>query len=340
MTHKILLTEPIHDSGLGILYEAGLQVLVSPSTETVALTELVRENDVYGIVVRTSPLEGKVLEAGSHLKIICRTGIGYNNIDLKTAERLGILITNVPDANFYPVAEYVLATILMFSRKLVEGDGALRAGRLSSPGSSLPGLVRKYRLGGNELPGRTVGIMGLGKIGRKIAMLVSGLLEMKVIAFDPFVHEAPVNVHLVQNIEELFRDADFITLNLPLSKDTENMIGAKQLAMMKPTAFLINAARGELVIDQDLADAVNSGTIAGAAVDVYRQEPPRPDHPLFSAANVLLTPHVAGSTDEAVERMSVGAAKAMADFCSGRKPDNIVNPDIWERLSRKRPTGE
>ena len=328
---KILLTEPIHDSGVKILQEVGLNVLVSSSTDPRTLTELVR-NDVYGIIVRTSPLEGRVLEVGKNLKIISRTGIGYNNIDVKMADRLNILITNVPDANFYSVAEYVLTIILMLSRKLVQGDNALREGRFSSPGSSLPGLVRKYNLGGNELPGRTVGIVGLGKIGRNIAELAGGLLNMKILAFDPFLKEAPAGVTLVQYIEEIYHEADFITLNVPLSKDTENMIGAKQLAMMKPTAFLINAARGELVVDQDLADAVNKGIIAGAAVDVYRKEPPYLDNPLFSASNVLLTPHVAGSTDEALERMSVGAAKAMADFCTGKKPANIVNPEVWNRL--------
>jgi D-3-phosphoglycerate dehydrogenase len=329
--HKIFLTEPIHDSGVNILREAGLNVLVSPSTDADTLIKFVK-SDVYGIIVRTSPLEGRVLKAGKNIKIISRTGIGYNNIDLRTAEELNILITNVPDANVYSVTEYIFTALLILSRKLVLGDRALREGKLSSPNASLPGMVRKCNLGGNELPGKTLGIIGLGKIGRNVAELANDFLKMKILAFDPYVSEAPSFLELVQDVEDIYRKADYVTLHTPLSKDTENMIGTKQLALMKPTAFLINAARGELVVDQDLADAVNQGIIAGAAVDVYRKEPPCLDNPLFSAANVLLTPHVAGSTDEALERMSVGAAKAMADFCTGKKPANIVNPEVWNRL--------
>lgn len=330
---KVLLVEPIHESGVKILRQAGLEVVVSPSIDTATLIDLVRE-DVFGIIVRTSQLEGKVLEAGKDLKIIGRHGIGYNNIDLATADRLNILVANVPDANSYSVAEYVITVIMAQSRKLIQGDAALRAGKFAQPGASLPGLVKRFNLGGNELPGRCVGVVGLGKIGLQVAELAAGLLRMVVLAYDPYRKEAPRGVKLVADIEEIYRQADFITLHTPLTKETESMINPATLAMMKPSAYLINAGRGELVDEAALANALGQGKLAGAALDVFRKEPPDLDNPLFSAPNVILTPHVAGSTDEAVERLAIGSAQAVADWFGGKKPANIVNSQVWDRLTK------
>lgn len=328
---KVLLVEPIHETGIKILQQAGLEVVVSPSVATETLMDLVKDN-IFGIIVRTSPLAGEVLAAGKHLKIIGRHGIGVNNIDLAAADKLNILVANVPDANAYSVAEYVITAVMTLSRRLVQGDAALRAGQLSQAGASLPGLVKKYQLGGNELPGRCLGIIGLGKIGMQAAGMAAGLLKMEVLAYDPYRTEAPPGVTLVKDAQEIFRQADFITLNTPLTSETENMLNAAVLGTMKPTAYLINAGRGELIDEQALADALKQGTIAGAALDVFREEPPSLSNPLFSAPNVLLTPHVAGSTEEAVERLAIGAAQAVADWFGGRKPANIVNPQVWTRI--------
>lgn len=304
--------------------------MVSPGTDTTTLLGQMTD-EIAGIIVRTSPLEGKVMEAGRNLKIISRTGIGYDKVDVPAADRLNIIITNVPSANSYSVAEYVIASILLLSRKLDKGDKALREGKLSTPGASLPGLVSKYNLGGSEAIGKSLGIIGMGKIGMLIANLANAL-QMEVIAYDPYLKEAPQGVVLVASREEIYQNADFITLNTPFTKETENMIGKTQLAQMKKTAYLINAGRGELIIDEDLADALNNEVIAGAAIDVFCQEPPSLENPLFTAKNIILTPHVAGSTREAFEGMTVGAAKAVVDFIQGKKPDNIVNPQVWERM--------
>jgi D-3-phosphoglycerate dehydrogenase len=330
---KVLLVESIHESGVKILEEAGLKAVVSPSAETAALVDLVQD-DVFGIIVRTSLLEGTVLEAGRRLKIVGRHGIGYNNIDLKTADKLNIVVTNVPDANAYSVAEYTIAAIMMLSRKLLPAFTALKEGKLSQPGASLPGLVKKFQLGGNELPHRRVGIVGLGKIGMQVAEMASAFLRMDVIAYDPYRKEAPEYVKLVTNLDEVYRNADFITLHVPLTPETENMISTAALASMKPSAYLINPARGELIDDCALADALRREVIAGAVLDVFRQEPPAITSPLFLAPNIVLTPHIAGSTDEAVERLAIGAARAVADYYLGKKPAHIVNPQVWERLSK------
>jgi D-3-phosphoglycerate dehydrogenase len=330
---KVLLTEPIHESGVKILKEAGLEIVVSPSTDTETLTKLVKE-DVFGIIVRTSKLAGEVLAAGKDLKIIGRHGIGYNNIDLAMADKCNILVANVPDANSYSVVEYVITAIMMVSRKFLLGDKALREGKLLQQGASLPGLVKKFGLGGSELPGRCLGVVGLGKIGAQVAEMASSFLHMEVLGYDPYKKEAPKGVKLVRDVQEIYRRADFITLHTPATKETENMIGSAALAEMKPTAVLINAGRGELVDEQALASALKEGKIAGAVLDVFWREPPSLSNPLFSAPNVLLTPHIAGATDDAVERLAIGSARAVADFYLGRKPANIINPQVWERLAK------
>lgn len=332
---KVLLVEPIHQSGINILEAAGLEVLVSPSTDTETLSGLVSGGDVFGMIVRTSKLEGKVLEAGKALRIIGRHGIGYNNIDLNAADKLNIVISNVPDANAYSVAEYVIATVLLLSRKLIQGDGALRAGKMAQPGASLPGLVKKFNLGGNELPKRTLGIVGLGKIGIHVANMAGVLLGMNILGYDPYQKAPNLAFEKVDDVREVFRRADFVTLHTPATSETENMVNADMLNLMKPGAYLINAARGELIDEKALSDALAAGKIAGAVLDVFREEPPSLSNPLFAAPNLLLTPHVAGATDEAVERLSIGAAQAVADLFLGKKPANIVNPHVWDRIINK-----
>jgi len=331
---KVLLVEAIHESGMKILRNAGLEIVISPSTDAETLIKLLQD-DVFGMIVRASKLDGSVLAAAKTLKIVGRHGAGYNNIDVDAATHLNVLVTNVPGANTYSVAEYVISAILVMSRKLMQGDAALRSGKLSQPGKSLPGLVKEYDLGGNELPGRCLGIIGFGKIGRKTAEMAVGLLQMKVIAFDPYVKEAPFGVRLVTDVKDIYREADFVTLHTVANKETENMLGTAELELMKPTAILINAGRGELVDELALAIALKQGKIAGAALDVFKDEPPQISNPLFSAPNVLLTPHVAGITDEAVEGLAIGSAQAVADLYLGKKPASIVNQEVWDKLASK-----
>ncbi len=330
---KVLLVEPIKESGMKILLEAGLEIVISPSTDSATLIKELNE-DVFGIIVRSSTLNADVINAGKNLKIIARHGAGYNNIDVDAATKRNILVTNVPAANTYSVAEYVIAAILTMSRKLVQGDAALRSGKLSQPGKSLPGLVGQYGLGGNDAQGRCLGIIGFGKIGRKTAELATGLLGMKVLAYDPFVKTAPDNVILKTSIQEVLREADFVTLHSLVTKETENLIDEAALHLMKPSAYLINAGRGELIDEVALIEALKQGRIAGATLDVFKEEPPKIDNPLFSAPNLLLTPHIAGVTEEAVQGLSMGSAQAIVDIHHGKKPESIVNPQVWEFWSQ------
>lgn len=321
---KVLLVEPIRPSGMKVLQDAGLEVLISPSSDTETLVKLVQDG-VFAIIVRASRLEGRVIEAAKDLKLVVRHGAGFNNIDVGTATKCGVMVTNVPDANTYSVAEYVVGIILMLSRKFVAGDAALRSGQLSQQGASLVGLTTKYKLGGNELPGKRLGIIGLGRIGLRLAEMASGLLHMEILAYDPYRTDAPAGIRMVSALEEIYREADFVSLHAPASKDTENMVGAAELAMMKPTAYLINASRGELIDEAALVDALKQGKIAGAVLDTFKEEPPQLCNPLFGAPNLLLTPHCAGVTDEALEKIAVGSAQAVVDLAQGRQPAHIVN---------------
>ena len=324
---KVLLVESIRPSGMKLLNDAGLEVIVSPSTDTETLIKHVQEG-VFAIIVRASKLDGRVIDAGNDLKLVVRHGAGYNNIDVAAATRRNIPVVNVPDANTYGVAEYVTGMIIALSRKFFEGDAALRSGKLCQSGASLVGLTSKYKLGGNELPGKCLGIIGLGRIGMKLAEMVHAILDMEIMAYDPFRKEGPSWVRMVSDINEIYREADFISLNALVTKETENMIGEAQLALMKPTAYLINASRGELVDEAALINALKQGKIAGAAIDVFKEEPPQLTNPLLTAPNLILTPHVAGVADEAIEKIAIGAAQAVADFAQGKKLVNVVNPSI------------
>lgn len=330
---KVLLVEPIKESGMKILLDAGLEIVISPSTDSATLIKELKE-DVFGIIVRSSTLGEEVIKEAKNLKIIARHGAGYNNIDVEAATKNNVLVTNVPSANTYSVAEYVIAAILTMSRKLLQGDAALRSGQLSQPGKSLPGLVGQYGLGGNDAQGRCLGIIGFGKIGRKTAELATGLLGMKVLAYDPFVKTAPENVILKSNIQDVLREADFVTLHSLVTKETENLIDEAALNMMKSSAYLINAGRGELIDEKALVEALKQGKIAGATLDVFKEEPPKMENPLFTAPNLLLTPHIAGVTEESVQGLSMGSAQAVVDFHRGKKPESIINPEVWEFLNQ------
>lgn len=325
---KVLLCEPIDPKGVAILENAGFEVVVSPSVDTETLAELVK--GAYGMIVRTSRLDNRVLDAAHDLKIIARHGIGVDNIDIDYASKKGFLVARVLNANAYSVAEYSVTSMMTLGRKLASADQLIRTGKLSDKAASLVGLVKKYNTGGAEIKGKTLGIIGIGSIGSIIANLAVAL-GVSVIAYDPFVSSAPAGITLVKTLDDLLAQSDFITINVPLTNSTANMIDKQFFSKMKKTAYLINASRGGIVNEQDLTDALNNDVIAGAAVDVFSTEPPQLDNPLFQAKNAILTPHIAGTTQEAIQNLSIGSAQAIVDFAAGKNPTYIVNPQILQK---------
>ena len=267
-------------------------------------------------------MTARVIEKLDRCKIIARYGIGVDNVDLVAATRAGILVTNVPDYCVDEVSDHALALMLALARQIVLGDGAVREGRWDVVAHA----------GIRRLRGQTLGLLGFGKIARAVAAKVQAI-GMKVLAYDPYVDSeliAPYGAEAV-NLDRLLAEADALSVHVPLSPETRNLIGEGELTRMKPTAFLINTSRGGIVDEQALAEALNAGRIGGAALDVLSVEPPPLDHPLRKLPNVILTPHFAFYSRESVIELQTKAAEEVARALKGDPPRSPVNPEVLAR---------
>ena len=269
-------------------------------------------------------LTPEVLDGAPRLRVMGRPGIGVDNIDLAAATERGICVVNTPDAPTEPVAEKVVGWILMLAHRLREADRVAR-----SAGWSERGTLR-----GHDLAGKTLGLIGVGRVGGRVAQICSTAFRMRVLAYDPYVNPARaylLGIEPVSSLDELLPAADFISVHCPLSDETRGMLGEQELQRMKPTAYLINAARAPIVSEAALLRALREGWIAGAAIDVFPSEPPPPDHPLLALDNAILSPHIASFTHEGVLRMSMGCAEQVLMVLRGERPPNLVNPEVWEK---------
>ena len=283
---KILVTDPIHEDGLKALREFA-EVEVARGLTPADLLGKIKGHDV--LVVRSETKVTKdVIDAGKQLKVIARAGVGLDNIDVKAAEKRGIKLLNSPEAPTIAVAELVLGHMLSFARNIPRADSSMKAGRWE-----------KSQLMGTELRGKTLGIVGTGKIGQAVGYRAKAFL-MDLLLYDIIKNQefAKRTGARYVNLNTLFQESDFVTLHLPLMPETRNMIGKRELELMKPTAVLINTSRGGIVDETALIEALRDKKIAGACLDVYGQEPLR-DSPLIELPNVVLTPHLGASTREA-----------------------------------------
>lgn len=324
---KVLLSEKIDDAGINLLKENGFEVKVSAGTDVETMKKEIA--DAYAVIMRSSELPAEVIDAGKQLKIISRNGTGINNVDVDAATKDNVLVAKVNGANAFSVAEYAITTMLMLSQKIMEDDHLLREKKneLADDGS-LPNFSRKYGIVGHQLKGKTLAIIGLGKIGQELVKMAQAF-GMKVVGYDPWVKDSPVKMY--DDVNDLFPIADFVSVHVPLTPDTKDMISKKQMAVMKDSAIIINSARGGIVNEKDLAEALNNGEIAGAALDSFNPEPPAPDNPLFNAKHLIMTSHIAGTTKEANEALGRGAAQAIIDFSNGKMPQFPVNPDVFKK---------
>ncbi|SMB99568.1 D-3-phosphoglycerate dehydrogenase [Thermanaeromonas toyohensis ToBE] len=307
-----IITEPLLEEGLRILQTVGeVKVLEHPSQE-VLVKEIV---DADAIVVKFAKVTRECIEASKRLKIIAKHGVGVDNIDVETATQRGIWVTNVPSVNADSVAEFTVGLILAVARKIPEGVEQIKAGEW-----------RRESLLGMELKGKCLGIVGFGNIGQRVARKISGF-EMRVIAYDPYVSEEKFlqyGVELV-DLNTLLKEADIITLHLPLNRETRGLIGEKELRIVKSSAFLINAARSEIVEKYALLSALKEKRLAGAAIDVFDNEPPSPDDPLLKLPNVIGTPHIAAMTREVQEKIVKTVCDDVVRVLNGQVPLNPVN---------------
>lgn len=312
---RILVADKIAEAGLQRLAAAkGIEYDVRLGLTPAQLGEIVRDYD--GMLIRSSvQVTRESLTHPGKLAIIARAGVGVDNVDVDAATAAGVLVLNTPDANTVSTAEHTVALMLALHHRLAEAHHHVVAGGWN-----------RGAYQGDQLAGRTLGIIGLGRIGRAVARRALAL-EMHVLAFDPFVSgETALDgaVRLSKNLEGVLREADCLTLHATLSAETRHLIGAEQIALMKKGAKLINCARGALIDEAALAEALNSGRLGGAAIDVFANEPPV-GSPLLSAKNVLLTPHLAASTGEAQLKVSLDAVDALLAYLLHGEIRSAVN---------------
>lgn len=297
---KILIPQKIAKEGVDLLTAAGHQIRMETELTEEALMKEVRDCDA--ILLRTAKISRRVLEAGKQLKIVARHGAGYNNIDLGAAQELGIWVTNTPDATTNTVAEFTIAALLASSKRILEMNQAVKSGD----------FYYKNQHTSIDLAGKTLGIIGLGRIGKAVAKKAYFGLDMKIAAYAHHKNRENVPDYIyLMDWEMLFKQADFITLHLPLREDTRRIIGKAEFGLMKNSAYLVNCSRGELVDEKELIDSLNQGELAGAFCDVLEQEPPSPDNPLLSMKQVIVTPHMASNTRECMAEMARGQLRRL-----------------------------
>jgi len=309
----VVVADPLSAAGLEMLAERF--DVFSPDPKS--LNAVVGDADALIVRSRTK-VTGNLLDAAPKLRLVARAGIGVDNIDVEAATERGILVVNAPLGNVRSTAEHTVALIFALARRVPQADSAVREG------------LWKEGYDGVQLAGKRLGVLGAGKVGRQVASIARGI-GMDVLAYDPFLTPDDWRaIGLEQaGFEDVVRTADFLTLHMPLDPSTRGLIGAPELAQMKPTAFLVNCARGGLVDENALADALESRRLAGAALDVFASEPLR-DSRLLSTPNTILTPHVAASTREAQAQVSLDVAEQVIDFFSGKPSAFVINPQVLE----------
>lgn len=304
---KILITETVDPVGPALLMAAGNEVVYAERDMEIIRREIV---DADAVLVRIIELPGALLESAKKLSIISKHGVGYDNIDLSYCREHGITVTVTPDANGLSVAEHAFALMLTLAKNIIPVAGEYRE----------VGFSAKNHAPGIELTGKTLGLIGMGRIGKRILHMCKDGLAMRVLVYDPYVDEIPEGVEKTDDLNELLRRADVVTLHCLLTDETRRLIDREHLAQMKPTALLINCARGPIVDESALIEALERGQIAGAGLDVTDPEPVAADSPLFRMPNVIVTPHYAPSTVEAAARVSKIAAENINAVLAGREP--------------------
>ncbi|MBI5772333.1 MAG: phosphoglycerate dehydrogenase [Verrucomicrobia bacterium] len=327
MSWKILITaracEQVGQPAFELLRKAGGEIILSPKFGPLGAEDLLSvlggadavlaSSDKYSAAVLESP-------AAARLKIISRWGVGYDSIDLAAAARLGIVTAFTPGMLDGAVADYAFAMLFALARRVHEGHLSMRGGAWTVSW-------------GHDVSGKTLGIIGCGRIGQAVAQRASGF-NMKLLGHDVAPNPAAekLGVKFVP-LDQLLAESDFVSLHAALTPQTRGLIGAAQLRRMKPSSYLINTARGAMVDEAALVRALEQGWIAGAALDAFSAEPLPADHPLRKVPNVLLTPHQAFNGRETGERVSLAAAQAIVDLMSGRKPQFVVDPKVFESPS-------
>lgn len=322
MTYHILIPDQVDQAALDVLRQSDALRITAPGQmkreETLAAIA-----DADALIIRSATkADAELIHAAPNLKIIARAGVGVDNVDLDAATERGVVVVNTPGGNTISTAEFTFGLMLSLARFIPQGDASLRGGAWD-----------RKSFTGVELKGKTLGLVGLGRIGREVGKRALAF-EMTVIGYDPYVDEAAARVLGIEKVslDELYARADFISLHALVTPETRGMINAENIAKMKKGVRIVNAARGVLINDYDLAEAIKSGHVAGAALDVYEFEPPPQDHPLVGLKNVIDTPHLAASTSDAQINVGIEAAQLVLDALTTGTYQNVCNPAVLHKL--------
>lgn len=291
-----------------------------------------REAHGYQIAPRTELKEpwfadSALLQRCPNLLAVSSTGAGYDVIDVAACTEAGVLVVNQSGSNREAVAEHAVGLMLSLAKKIAVSDKALRRTR----------DLDRFAYSGSELLGKTLGVIGIGQIGGRVVALCRAMFNMRALAYDPYLTREEIASRGAEKVEleELLRRADHVSVHCPRTEETLGFLGREQFALMKPTAYFINTARGGIHREDDLAAAIAGGMIAGAGIDVFLREPPEPDHPLFAFDNVIVTPHIAGITAEAEREMAASAARQWLQIFAGERPRLLVNPEAWPQFAER-----
>lgn len=316
MNYKILIPEDITDAGKNYLREKGFEVIVTNRADENSLR--LDAKDCDAILARTCPYPSDLFSNAPKLKCIVRYGSGYDNIDVKAAEKAGVYVCITPTANTNSVAEHTITLLLACSKNLINQDKQLRLGNWNYRNTAK----------GHEIKHKTLGIIGFGTIGRLVAQKAHYGFGMKVIAYDaykPSNRDYEDYAAYFSNMDEVLTQADFVTIHVPSMPSTRHFFGKEQFNKMKPGSIFINTSRGDVIVEEDLYDALTNNHIHMAGLDVFSQEPCPADHPLFALDNVIVTPHNAALTYEAMDQMGIDAAMEIERILTGQNPCWPVN---------------
>ena len=315
---RVLVSDNLADSGIERLRSVPeLEIDVNTTLSPEELVSVIK--NYHALVIRSATkVTAEVIRAADNLLAVARAGIGLDNVDIEAASKRGIVVMNTPDGNVITTAEHAIAMMLAMTRNIPQAASSLKAG-----------MWEKKRFTGREVYNKVLGIIGIGRIGRVVADRARGL-RMNVIAYDPYISIEALEKLGIRGVtlNELFARSDYITVHTPMTKDTRNIINAEAFGRMKKGVFIINCARGGIVNEKDLHEAIRSGIVAGAALDVFSQEPPK-DNPLLDLEQVIATPHLGASTDEAQENVAIAVAEQVIDFLKEGTIRNAINaPNI------------
>ena len=313
---KILVAQKVHPSIIQMLEPYAQVVTIKENDRDDLLEKIV---DCEGVLLGTwIRFDASIMDKGKKLKVISRTGVGVDSVDIKEATRRGIMVLHTPGANASTVAEHALALMVALAKRLLFLDKQVREGEFKARRLYLP----------EDVNNKTLGIVGFGAIGRTLATKCDLAFNMEILAYDPFVCCWPGWVNAVSRMEDIFKKSDFISLHLPFTKENQNIVDAKMLSYMKSTAFLVNTARGEIIDEEALYEVLKENKIAGAGLDVFKEEPPDKKNKLLTLPNVILTPHSGALTKECTLRVAEEAVSGIIDYIKDRTPEHVYNKEV------------